>query len=81
MARCPRPDVARIKSVALVKPGSVTHSFNADQRYVLLSFTASGTTLTVHTPANANLALPGYYMLFIVDTSGIPSVAKFVRIQ
>jgi len=77
----PTPDAARIESVALVKPGSVTHSFNADQRYVPLSFTASGTALTVHAPANANLAPPGYYMLFIVDTNGIPSVAKFVRIQ
>jgi hypothetical protein len=77
----PTPDAARIESVALVKPGSVTHSFNADQRYVPLSFTTSGTALTVHAPANANLAPPGYYMLFIVDTNGIPSVAKFVRIQ
>jgi hypothetical protein len=71
---------ASIASVALVKPGSVTHSFNADQRYVPLSFAVSGGTLQVHAPANANLAPPGYYMLFIVDTKGVPSVARFVRI-
>ena len=75
------PDAARIASVAFVKPGAVTHSFNADQRYVPLSFTVSGTQLTVQAPANGNLAPPGYYMLFVVDTAGVPSVAKFVRIH
>jgi galactose oxidase len=34
--------------------------------------------LTVQAPANANLAPPGHYLLFIVD--GVPSVAKIVRI-
>jgi hypothetical protein len=75
------PDTGRIASVALVKPGSVTHSFNREQRFVPLAFTVSGSTLTVHTPANANIATPGTYMLFLVDTSGIPSVAKLVRLQ
>ena len=30
-------------------------------------------------PANANIAPPGYYMLFVVNTNGVPSVASFVR--
>ncbi len=75
------PDAARISSVSLVKTGSVTHSINQDQRYLPLQFAVSGTTLNVQTPANSNLAPPGYYMLFILDTSGIPSVAAMLQIQ
>ena len=35
--------------------------------------------MTVQAPANSNLAPPGDYMLFLVDTNGVPSVASFVR--
>ena len=75
------PDAARIASVSLVKIGSVTHSINQDQRYLQLPFAAAGGTLNVQAPANANLAPPGYYMLFILDTNGIPSVAAMIQIQ
>ena len=30
-------------------------------------------------PANGNVAPPGYYMLFIVNANGVPSVGAFVR--
>jgi Galactose oxidase-like, Early set domain/Concanavalin A-like lectin/glucanases superfamily/Bacterial Ig domain/Glucodextranase, domain B/Kelch motif len=75
------PDASRIASVSLIKLGSMTHAFNMDQRYVSLSFTAGSGSLNVQTPANANLAPPGYYMLFIVDTNGVPSVATILNIQ
>ncbi len=73
-------DAGSIASVALIRPGSVTHAFDEDQRYVPLTFSASGNTLTVQAPANANLAPPGYYMLFIVNGSGVPSTAAFVQL-
>ena len=74
------PNAASIASVALVRPGSVTHSFDEDQRLVPLTFTASGNTVTLQAPANANLAPPGYYMLFIVNGAGVPSAASFVQL-
>ena len=40
--------------------------------------TATGVTLTA--PPNGNIAPPGYYMLFVVDTTGVPSVAAFVKV-
>jgi hypothetical protein len=46
-----------------------------------LSFQANAGGLTVQAPASANFAPPGYYMLFIVDTNGVPSVAAILRIQ
>jgi galactose oxidase-like protein len=75
------PDAARIASVALMRLGSVTHHFNQGQRLLRLSFQQVGTTLLVQAPSSANDALPGDYMLFIIDTNGVPSVAPIVRIQ
>jgi hypothetical protein len=71
------PDAANIASVALVGIGSDTHGVNFDQRYVPLSFQQASGGLTVQAPVDANLATPGYYMLFIVNKQGVPSVAAF----
>jgi glucose/arabinose dehydrogenase/PKD repeat protein/chitodextrinase len=75
------PDAAAIRKVALVRLGAVTHSVNMEQRYVPLTFTAGAGTLAATAPANANIAPPGVYMLFIVDDNGVPSVAKMVTVS
>ena len=69
-----------ISKVAFIKTGSVTHSVDFDQRYIPLAYTQSGNTLTVQAPANASLAPPGNYMVFVFDSAGVPSVAKIVRL-
>ena len=74
------PDAARIASVSLIALGSVTHSFNENQRFVPLTFQSTGGSLTVQPPPNRNIAPPGPYMLFLVDTNGVPSVAAMVRL-
>jgi hypothetical protein len=74
-------DAPGITSVALLRLGAVTHAFDQDQRYVPLTFVQSGGGLTVTAPANGNLAPPGHYMLFILNSAGVPSVARIVRIQ
>ena len=73
------PDAARIAKVSLIRFGSVTHAINMSQRFIPLSFSVGSGSLTVTAPANANLAPPGNYMLFLVDTNGIPSVAAVVH--
>jgi hypothetical protein len=75
------PDASRIASVVLVRLGSVTHNFNQSQRVVSLAFQQIGNSLNVQAPTSANEALPGHYMLFVVDESGVPSVAPIVRLQ
>jgi uncharacterized membrane protein len=45
-----------------------------------VSFTAGSGVLNVTAPPNGNIAPPGYYMLFLLNSSGVPSVAKFVQI-
>lgn len=74
------PDAASIASVTLIRPGSVTHSFDMEQRYVGLEFAPGTESLSVVAPTNPNVAPPGYYMLFLVDGDGVPSVASFVRL-
>lgn len=76
------PDAASIASVVVIRPAGVTHAFNMEQRLVELSVTvanAASGTLTVVAPPSGKIAPPGYYLLFIVNTSGVPSVGQFVQ--
>jgi hypothetical protein len=75
------PDAANISSVVLVRNGAVTHAFNADQRLVGMSFTKGTGVLTVTAPPNQNIAPPGYYMLFLLNNSGVPSVASSIKLH
>ncbi|MFL6540122.1 MAG: galactose oxidase-like domain-containing protein, partial [Chthoniobacterales bacterium] len=70
-----------IAKVGLVRLGAPTHSEDQGQRYVPLSFSISGTTITATSPATSNIAPAGYYMLFITDAAGVPSVAKIVKLE
>lgn len=73
-------DGSAISRVTLIKTGSVTHSFNMDQRFLELPFTRSGNQLLVTAPANLNLATPGRYLLFVLNAQGVPSVARIVAV-
>ena len=76
------PNATGISQVTLLRLGSVTHAFNQDQRFNNLSFTAANSTsLNVIAPANANLAPAGDYMLFVLNTAGVPSVARFIHLN
>jgi hypothetical protein len=75
------PDGSTIASVALMRPGATTHSFDEAQAFVNLSFQQTAGGITIQSPANSNLAPPGYYMLFLVNQSGVPSIASFIRVQ
>ena len=69
-----------ISRVTLVRTGSATHAFNSDQRFLQPGFTQSGQTLAVQLPANVNVLLPGYYLLFVFNQAGVPSVAWIVQV-
>ncbi|HEY6946652.1 MAG TPA: galactose oxidase-like domain-containing protein [Candidatus Acidoferrum sp.] len=74
------PDAANISSAVLMRAGAPTHAFDMEQRLVGLSFTAGSGVLNVTAPPNGNIAPQGYYMLFLLNTSGVPSVAQFVQL-
>ena len=70
-----------ISAVTLVRLGSVTHAFDSNQRFNRLSFARTAGGLTATTPASANLAPPGHYLLFIVNNNGVPSTGKSFRLK
>jgi hypothetical protein len=69
-----------LRSAVLVRPGSVTHSSDSNQRLVSLPFTRTANGLSVAVTENPNIAPPGWYMLFVVDNQGVPSVASWVHL-
>jgi hypothetical protein len=74
------PDAASISSVVLMRPGAPTHAFDMEQRLVAMNFTAGSGLLNVTAPPNGNIAPLGYYMLFILNSAGVPSLAQFVQL-
>lgn len=76
-------DAASIKMVTMVRTGSVTHQLANDNRLVILNFKRSGNsnTLVVDAPYRPAQAIPGDYMLFVIDNNGTPSASKHVRLH
>lgn len=74
------PGNAAVSRVALIGTGSVTHAFDANQRYMELPFSVVPGGLSITAPSNGSLTPPGYYMLFLVDGNGVPSVGSILRI-
>ena len=70
-----------IATISLIRLSSVTHSFNASQRINFLLPQVEGGSLKATAPPNANVCPPGYYLLFILNSQGVPSVAKIVQIS
>jgi hypothetical protein len=75
------PDGADIAKALMVIPGSVTHAQNWTQRinYLDVDATTGGVNLTL--PEDGNHAPPGYYMLFLVNANGVPSVAEWMKAE
>jgi galactose oxidase len=73
-------NASSIAKVSLIRLATVTHAFDENGRQLRLTFTKDATGLTVTAPSSGNIAPPGYYMVFIVDGTDVPSVAKIVKI-
>ena len=75
------PNASSIAEVILMRPGAVTHGFNMAQRSVGLVISGrGGTSLQVKAPPDGNIAPPGPYLLFLVDSARVPSVAAWIRV-
>jgi hypothetical protein len=75
-------DAASIRRVVLMAPSATTHGADMTQRLVRLRITGrtAGRRVILSGPAGSNIAPPGYYMLFLVNERGVPSVARWVRV-
>jgi hypothetical protein len=71
-----------IAKAALIGLGSTTHSFDMGQRLIPFSaplLTVSDSIASFQVP-NQNLAPPGYYLLFVTNSNGVPSEGVIVAI-
>lgn len=73
---------ADIASVAILRSDHNTHSLTAGDRYVKLAFKQKDDDgeLRVVAPKLPAQAVPGVYMLFVVDKNGVPSMGRQVRL-
>lgn len=75
------PNATSITKVSFIRLGSTTHTFDQSTRFMHLNFTQAANGLNVTMPANGNIAPPGHYMLFILNSAGVPSVARIIQIS
>jgi FtsP/CotA-like multicopper oxidase with cupredoxin domain len=76
------PNAPSITEVVLIRPGAVTHGFNMSQRFIGCEITGGGaTSVTAQSPPDGNVAPPGWYLLFIVDSARIPSTGAWIRLS
>ena len=71
-----------ITKFSMIKMSSTTHAVNTDLRFVKVPFTHNGTgnyQLTAH--SNINVLTPGHWMLFAINSKGVPSVAKVIKVS
>ncbi|MGC0328730.1 hypothetical protein RKD23_001720 [Streptomyces sp. SAI-170] len=72
----------RVSRAVLMAPITSTHSVDTSQRRLELPITSrAGNKLVLRTPASANEAPPGYYLLFLLDDQGVPSTAQWVQLR
>ncbi|MFJ7267950.1 galactose oxidase-like domain-containing protein [Streptomyces sp. NPDC099050] len=75
------PKAERIQRARLMRPSAVTHTTDVEQRSIELGLEKTADTVTVAVPADPTLVPPGWYMLFVTDATGTPSVAKWIRVR
>jgi hypothetical protein len=71
-----------IQTVSWIRLSAATHASNMEQRFMTLTFVKNGASkLKITPPKLGKLSPPGYYLLFAVNSSGVPSVGRIIRIQ
>ncbi|MGH8563209.1 MAG: galactose oxidase-like domain-containing protein [Gammaproteobacteria bacterium] len=75
------PDASTISKITMLRLSSVTHAFNQSQYINDLTFSQTTGGLSVTAPPSGNVAPPGYYLLFLLNGSGVPSAAKIIQVH
>lgn len=74
------PDTG-IAKVSFIRFSSVTHAFDQSARFVPLTFTVVSGGLSIGIPASRTAATPGPYLLFLVNSKGVPSVGRIMLLN
>jgi len=76
------PEAGTLRWVHLLANCVTTHSFDSSQRLVDVEISAQvNGIVTAKVTDNPNIAPPGWYMLFIVTNTRVPSVAHWVHLS
>lgn len=73
-------NVASIASCVIIRTSPVTHNWAWGNRWVQLPCRQDDDTVTITEPTHRAQAIAGDYMLFVVNTSGVPSEGRHVRL-
>ena len=73
-------DPGDISSVVILRSDHNTHSLTTGDRYVKLAFSQKGAArkgeIRIRSPKVPAQAVPGIYLLYVLNEAGVPSVAK-----
>ncbi|MEM7134023.1 MAG: putative Ig domain-containing protein [Chloroflexota bacterium] len=69
-----------IQKFTMVRMSATTHTMNTGQRFLNVAFTGSNNSYQLTANRNINVIIPGYWMLFAINSSGVPSIAKIVQV-
>ncbi|KAM0743192.1 hypothetical protein ACQRIT_003369 [Beauveria bassiana] len=73
-----------VSSASLIRVGTSTHTVNTDQRRIPLKLARRGNNNSSYTaplPTDPGILLPGYWMLFVMNSDGVPSIAKIINLS
>jgi hypothetical protein len=74
-------EAADVASACFIRLGTATHAFNTEQRCIALEFAATGPDiLELRAPIKLAIAPAGYYMLFVMNSAGVPAIAPIIRL-
>ena len=77
----PTLPLPQIDRVVLMRPSSVTHTNNMEQRLLQLQVSsAADQELTVLSPLNPTYAPPGFYLVVLISGDGVPSHGEWLRL-
>jgi hypothetical protein len=73
-------DPADIQKIRLIHPSAATHDTDLEQRSIAIKFTRTAHGVHLWIPRRAGLVPLGWYMLFVDNDKGVPSVARWVQV-
>jgi Domain of unknown function (DUF1929) len=75
------PDPDAVMTARLMRPSAVTHNTNVEQRSIALTVQRETGKVALYVPDDEGLVPSGWYMLFVADVHGTPSVAHWVHVS
>ena len=75
-------DTKDIKKISLISTGSVTHAQASELKYLSLNFKKiNNNKISINIPKNKNIVQNGTYLVFAIDSKGVPSIGKIIMLN